>query len=53
MAPYCSKMKDAGSWSKDMVYTKCTDFTATDAVVRSNLDLRQNMKTVSNKNGCM
>ncbi len=47
MTPYCSKMKDVGSWPKDMVYTKCKDFTATDAVVRSNLDLRQNMKTVS------
>ena len=40
-------MKDAGSWPKDLVYTKCGDFTTKDAIVRPNLDLRQAMRGVS------
>jgi hypothetical protein len=39
-------MKDAGTWPKNLAYTKCADFTAKDAIVRPNIDLREAMKTV-------
>jgi hypothetical protein len=42
-----SKMKESGSWPKDLTFTKCSDFTAKDAIVRTNLDLRQALKTVA------
>jgi hypothetical protein len=46
---FFSKMKDAGTWPKNLAYTKCADFTAKDPIVRPNIDLREAMKTVIKK----
>ena len=43
-------MKDTGTWGKNMVITKCSEFTEGGAVVRLNLDLKQAMRTVSETN---
>jgi hypothetical protein len=40
-------MKESGTWPKELAFTKCSDFTEKDSIVRPNLDLRQAMKSVS------
>jgi len=43
---FFSGMKAAGTWPKDLTYTKCADFSGAEPIQRPDLDLRQALKSV-------